>query len=87
MVLNVNSAIKYDVREQRVILTGKNNNAIQVSVGATYTFDAEKLLYENLTTRGRAIKRNRKHANAWKSYMDYIPTLQDTVKKDTTLMR
>ena len=86
MVLNVNSAIKYDVREQRVILTGKNNNAIQVSVGATYTFDAEKLLYENLTTRGRAIKRNRKHANAWKSYMDYIPTLQDTVKKDTTLM-
>lgn len=49
MVLNVNSAIKYDVREQRVILTGKNNNAIQVSVGATYTFDAEKLLYENHT--------------------------------------
>ena len=43
MVLNVNSAIKYDVREQRVILTGKNNNAIQVSVGATYTFDAEKI--------------------------------------------
>lgn len=86
MVLNVNGEIKYDVREQRVMPTGKNNNAIQASVGLTHTFDADKLLYENLTKRGRAIRRNRKHANAWKTYMDYIPTRQDTVKKDTTLM-
>lgn len=86
MVLNVNSTIKYDVREQRVMPPSKNNNAIQASVGVAYAFDAEKLLYENFSKRGRAIKRNRKHANAWKTYMDYIPTLQDTVKKETVMM-
>ena len=64
MVLNVNSAIKYDVREQRVILTGKNNNAIQVSVEQHILSMPKNYFYENLTTRGRAIKRNRKHANA-----------------------
>lgn len=49
-------------------------------------FDTDKFLYENLTKRGRAIRRNRKHANAWKTYQDYIPTKQDTVKKDSLLM-
>lgn len=41
--------------------------------------DANKLLYENFTKRGRAIRRNRKHANAWKIYQSYKPTRQDSL--------
>lgn len=44
------------------------------------TFDADKLLFENFTKRGRAIKRNRKHAKAWKIYNDYQPTYEDSLK-------
>ena len=56
-------------------------------------FSADKLLFENLTKRGRAIKRNRKRAKAWKIYNDYVPTKEDSLKwygnknrapKDTT---
>lgn len=49
-------------------------------------FDTDKFLYESFTSRGRAIRRNRNRANAWKTYKDYIPTKQDTVKKDTVRM-
>lgn len=34
------------------------------------TFDADKLLFENFTKRGRAIKRNRKRAKAWKLFLE-----------------
>lgn len=44
------------------------------------TFDADKLLFENLTKRGRAIKHNRKYAQAWKIYNDYQPTYEDSLK-------
>lgn len=44
------------------------------------TFDADKLLYENFTKRGRAIRRNRKRAKAWKIYNDYVPTIEDSLK-------
>ena len=43
-------------------------------------FSADKLLFENLTKRGRAIKRNRKKAKAWKIYKDYVPTKEDSLK-------
>ena len=43
-------------------------------------FSADKLLFENLTKRGRAIKRNRKKAKAWKIYKDYVPTKDDSLK-------
>ena len=43
-------------------------------------FDADKLLYETLTERGRNIRRNRKHAKAWKIYNDYVPTKEDSLK-------
>ncbi len=43
-------------------------------------FDADKFLFENFTKRGRAIKRNRKKAKAWKIYNDYIPTKEDSIK-------
>lgn len=45
--------------------------------GVSISVDFDKLLYENLTKRGRAIKHNRTHAVAWKKYADYIPTKQD----------
>ena len=43
-------------------------------------FSADKLLYENFTKRGRAIKRNKKKAKAWKKYKDYVPTKEDSLK-------
>jgi len=49
-------------------------------------FSVDQILYENFSKRGRAIRRNRKNANAWKTYQDYIPTKQDTVKKDSVVM-
>lgn len=71
---------EYDVREERAMPPSKNNNALQVGVGVSYGFDADKLLYENLTKRGRAIKRNRRLAKAWKTYKDYLPTRMDSIK-------
>ena len=43
-------------------------------------FNADKALFENFTKRGRAIKRNRKKAKAWKIYKDYVPTHEDSLK-------
>ena len=43
-------------------------------------FSADKLLFENLTKRGRAIRQNRKKAKAWKTYKDYVPTKEDSLK-------
>ena len=45
------------------------------------TFDADKILYENFTKRGRAIEHNREHANAWKTYNDYKPAHKDSLTK------
>ena len=45
--------------------------------GASISLDFDKLLFESLTKRGRAIKHNRTHATAWKKYASYIPTKQD----------
>jgi len=47
--------------------------------GVMATFDADKMLYESFTKRGRAIKRNRKRAQAWKTFSEYVPTLQDSL--------
>ena len=47
---------------------------------SSVSFDTEKLLYETLTERGRNIRRNRKNAQAWKIYDDYVPTLEDSLK-------
>lgn len=48
--------------------------------GVAVNFDADKLLYESLTKRGRAIRRNRKLAQAWKTYAAYQPTKEDSLK-------
>lgn len=37
-------------------------------------------LYDNLSPRGRMLAHNRKHANAWKTYADYVPTASDSMK-------
>ena len=37
-------------------------------------------LYDNLPPRGRMLAHNRKHANAWKTYADYVPTAADSLK-------
>ena len=50
-------------------------NSANGSIGIETDFN--KLYYENLTKRGRAIKHNRKHANAWKTYQAYLPTKAD----------
>ena len=44
------------------------------------TFNADKFFFENFTKRGRAIRHNRKHAQAWKIYNDYQPTYEDSLK-------
>ena len=64
---------------------GINANQYQGSggVGVVILFDFNKLLYENFTKRGRAIKHNRKHANAWKTYSNYLPTISDRMKLPT----
>lgn len=46
----------------------------------TFYFDADKILFELLTKRGRSIKHNRKYAVAWKNYANYIPTIADAQK-------
>lgn len=62
--------------------TGEVYSSISSPTGpsAVAFFDADKLLYESLTKRGRAIKHNRKHANAWKTYKEYQPTAADSAK-------
>ena len=41
--------------------------------------DTDKFLYESLTKRGRAIRRNRNRAKGWKIYQSYVPTRQDSM--------
>lgn len=47
----------------------------QAAAGAVVEFDADKLLFETFTRRGRAIRRNRKRATAWKTYAQTPPAL------------
>ena len=44
------------------------------------TFDTDKFLYETFTKQGRTLKHNREHATAWKTYKDYLPTIEDSLK-------
>lgn len=45
--------------------------------------DIMGFIYNNLTVRGRMLQHNRKHANAWKIYQKYQPTLADSLKFPT----
>ena len=62
------------------VVPGGMDQSVTPSNNPITGFDADKILFENLTKRGRAIKRNRKKAKAWKIYKDYVPTKEDSLK-------
>ena len=74
-----------DIRNRRIPAPTGEGDAMQIGTGVSFAFDAEKLLYENLTERGRLLKHNRKYANAWKNYKDFIPD-KDSIQRDSTLL-
>ena len=76
----INDKLYIDKKDTMKIKIKFNLEYLQIKNQSTVSFDAEKLLYENLTKRGRAKRRNRKHANAWKIYETYVPTMKDSLK-------
>ena len=62
------------------VVPGGMDQSVTPSNNPIGGFNADKLLFENFTKRGRAIKRNRKKAKAWKIYKDYVPTKEDSLK-------
>lgn len=46
--------------------------------GVRFTVDFDKFFFETFTKRGRMLRYNRLHANAWKNYALYIPTAAET---------
>ena len=62
------------------VVPGGMDQSVTPSNRPLTDFSADKLLFENFTKRGRAIKRNRKKAKAWKIYKDYVPTKEDSLK-------
>ena len=62
------------------VVPGGMDQSVTPSNNPIGGFDADKILYENFTKRGRAIKRNKKKAKAWKIYKDYVPTKEDSLK-------
>lgn len=70
--------------------TGEIYNQVASPLGsgaAIQGLDINKFLTDNLTRRGRMLRRNRKHANAWKTYKDYSPTKEDSLKLPTFYRR
>ena len=71
--------IRKEIPESEI--TFKPNLTLPPNVSTSLIgFDADKLLFENLTKRGRAIKHNRKHAKAWKTYNDSIANKEDSLE-------
>jgi hypothetical protein len=71
--------IRKEIPESEI--TFKPNLTLRPNVSTSLIgFDADKLLFENLTKRGRAIKHNRKHAKAWKTYNDSIAYKEDSLE-------
>ena len=62
------------------VVPGGMDQSVTPSNGPVTGFSADKALFENFTKQGRAIKRNRKKAKAWKIYKDYVPTKEDSLK-------
>ena len=62
------------------VVPGGMDQSVTPSNNPIGGFSADKLLFENFTKRGRAIKRNRKKAKAWNIYKDYVPTKEDSLK-------
>ena len=62
------------------VVPGGMDQSVTPSNNPITGFSADKILFENFTKRGRAIKRNKKKAKAWKTYKDYVPTKEDSLK-------
>lgn len=62
------------------VVPGGMDQSVTPSNNPIGGFSADKILFENFTKRGRAIKRNKKKAKAWKTYKDYVPTKEDSLK-------
>ena len=62
------------------VVPGGMDQSVTPSNRPVTGFSADKALFENFTKRGRAIRRNRKKAKAWKIYKDYVPTKEDSLK-------
>ena len=62
------------------VVPGGMDQSVTPSNRPVTGFSADKALFENFTKRGRAIKRNRKKAKAWKIYKDYVPNKEDSLK-------
>ncbi|WP_303914490.1 DUF4858 domain-containing protein [Bacteroides mediterraneensis] len=63
--------------------TGRIYRDLNAPIGPTFAIgglDFIGFLYDNLSPRGRMLAHNRKHANAWKTYADYVPTAADSLK-------
>lgn len=63
--------------------TGRVYRDLNAPIGPTFGIgglDFIGFLYDNLSPRGRMLAHNRKHANAWKTYADYVPTASDSMK-------
>lgn len=59
------------------------SNGMGSGGSAVISADINGFLYDVLTPRGRMLAHNRKHANAWKTYENYIPTAADSAKFPT----
>lgn len=63
--------------------TGRMYDGLNAPMGPSFAIgglDFIGFLYDNLSPRGRMLAHNRKHANAWKTYADYVPTAADSLK-------
>ena len=67
------------------VMPGANYARMVAPIGpsASISGDINGFLYDVLTPRGRMLAHNRKHANAWKTYKDYQPTKEDSLKFPT----
>ena len=67
------------------VMPGMNYARLVGPIGPSVVIsgDINGALYDVLTARGRMLAHNRKHANAWKTYKDYQPTREDSLKFPT----
>ncbi|MGL4851669.1 MAG: DUF4858 domain-containing protein [Phocaeicola sp.] len=84
-ILNIKPTL--GIRNGFRVLPAGMDQSVTPSNNPLGTFDADKALFETLTKRGRAIRRNREKAVAWKTYRDYLPTSKDTEAKDLLILQ
>lgn len=87
---NRKDSLKMSWKLKIKLIPGLQNGYVVVPAGMDQTvtpsnnplvggLDANKFLYESLSKRGRAIRRNRERAKGWKIYQNYVPTRHDSL--------